>query len=661
VGQTSLPWNDSRALETIERARAVRQEASVDSALHSYRADARGFVYFFIDRADGEEPALIKADQIAIEMYWRAPDETRQRIVGLRDEKVLPTNIRYHLDHLTVVQDEFGDVIRIGDGDEVSDVTHPAAPGSDAVYDFRLTDSLTIAFPGAGADTVRVYEVQVRPKDFTRPGFVGTLFLDRSSGAIVRMNFTFTAASYVDPYLDYIRISLDNALWEGRHWLPYRQEAELRRELPQLDFLGGSVIRGRFEIGGYELNEDLSEAVFRSPRISAVPVAQRQAFPFERALFDDLEEQGLVPPPSLEEVRRQAVEMGAGRYLRGLAPARAYLPSASDALRYNRAEGLFLGAGVSFLPIPDLALRVHGGYAFSARHVSGTLEVRGTAPGPRMGLAAYANSLRDIGPIPGASGALNTLSVLLGGADYLDPYFASGVRATLPAWSTLVGRLTPASLVGSVSLERHRAATLAVNAAEGRFRPVRLVDEGDLLAADVRFDAGRRAGGWQLGSLLRYGVFDGDGYGRAQLEVGWARDGAWRDLALSSALHAGAVTGAAPAQELFLLGGRETLLGHPYRAFVGERFWLARLGASRTVFPPLLTARAFASAGWTGMGDRALPLGWTGAPTDGVKGSVGAGLGLAWNVLHLDVGRGLGPGGGWGVSISSSRRFRSWL
>ena len=53
-------------------------------------------------------------------------EETRQRIVGMRDQKVLPTNIKYHLDHLTVVQDDFGDVIRIGDGDEVSTVLHPA-------------------------------------------------------------------------------------------------------------------------------------------------------------------------------------------------------------------------------------------------------------------------------------------------------------------------------------------------------------------------------------------------------------------------------------------------------------------------------------------------------------------------------------------------------
>ena len=101
----------------------------VDTALRSYQADARGYVYFFIDRPDTGERTLVKADQIALDVYWQAPNQTRQRIVGLRDRKVLPTNIHYHLDHLTVVQDDFGDLIRLGDGDEVAAVLHPLGPG----------------------------------------------------------------------------------------------------------------------------------------------------------------------------------------------------------------------------------------------------------------------------------------------------------------------------------------------------------------------------------------------------------------------------------------------------------------------------------------------------------------------------------------------------
>ena len=265
--QSGDGWNGSRALELVEQARGLRQATAIDSAFQAYEADARGYVYFFLDRPDSDERNLVKTDQIALKLFWRAPDETKQRVIGLRDEKKLPTNIRYHLDHLTVVQDDFGDLIRLGDGDEVAAVTHPVARGAERVYDFRLADSLTISLPGPTPD-IRVYEVEIRPKDPDASGVIGSIFLQRGSGAIIRMNFTFTPASYVDRNLDYIRISMDNSVWDGRYWLPYRQEVELRRELPVIDFLAGSVIRGRFEIRDYQFNPPLGDHIFSGgPRL----------------------------------------------------------------------------------------------------------------------------------------------------------------------------------------------------------------------------------------------------------------------------------------------------------------------------------------------------------------------------------------------------------
>ena len=344
LAQVPERWNDARALALVERAREVRESVVIDSAFHSYRGEARGYVYFFIDRPDSDDRTLVKADQIALDVFWQAPNDIRQQIVGLRDAKVLPTNIRYHLDHLTVVQDDFGDFIRLGDGDEVEQVLHPVGPASEDKYDFLLADSLTISY-GGGAKEVRVYELRIRPRDYDAPGFVGSIFLDRASAAIVRMNFTFTPAAYVDPYLDYIRISLDNALWEGKYWLPYRQEVELRRELPVLDFLAGSIIRGRFEIGGYEFNADMPPAVRLGRRVTSVSAAERAAFPFERGLFDDLQEDGLASSPSMAEIRERASQILRQRFSSGLSPIRLYFGSASDLSRHNRAEGQFLGRG----------------------------------------------------------------------------------------------------------------------------------------------------------------------------------------------------------------------------------------------------------------------------------------------------------------------------
>jgi hypothetical protein len=230
VGQTAAAapaWDSPRALELVEAARARRLLPAQDTTLRNYSAKAEGFVYFYLDRSETEERTLVKVDQVALEVFWAPPNRTKQRIVGMRDMSRLPNRMHYHLDHLTVVQDGFGDVIRMGDGDEVADVPHPAAPGSDSIYEFRLADSLTLQLPGA-AQPIRVYEMQVRPRRVDRSALVGSVFVDRADGDIVRMTFTFTPASYVDRRLDYISVSLDNGLWEGRYWLPHEQTLQIR-------------------------------------------------------------------------------------------------------------------------------------------------------------------------------------------------------------------------------------------------------------------------------------------------------------------------------------------------------------------------------------------------------------------------------------------------
>jgi hypothetical protein len=63
-------WNGPRALELVERARDRRRQPVADSTLRSYRADVTGHVYFFIDREDDPEPVLLRADQVALELYW---------------------------------------------------------------------------------------------------------------------------------------------------------------------------------------------------------------------------------------------------------------------------------------------------------------------------------------------------------------------------------------------------------------------------------------------------------------------------------------------------------------------------------------------------------------------------------------------------------------
>jgi len=651
AGVAQEGWDDDNVLELIRRARAVRQSIVVDSGLVSYSADARGYVYFFVHRDGTEERNLVKTDQVALEVYWRAPDQARQRIVGLRDEKELPTDIHYHLDHLTVVQDDFGDRIRLGDGDEVSAVIHPLAPGSDEVYEFRLADSLTVRFMGL-AEPIRVYEIQVRPRDLDQPGFVGSVFVDRSTGAVVRMRFTFTPSSYVDPYLDYIRISLDNALWDGRYWLPHQQEVELRREVPFFDFPMGTVIRGRFRITGYELNEPLSDRLFAVPRVTSAPEAALDAFQFEQDLYAEIEAEGLGPAPDLDEIRDEATSLARNRYLGGLGPLRLYTPAVSSVLRYNRAEGTVVGGGVSYRPGASLGLRASAAYAFGREQGQVRVAADGGQRWPDSYLVVSLNVPRDIGPIAAASGAVNTITSLAGQNDFQDLYFSSGVHARqgvdLPgAWKLDV----------TTRWERQRSATDVVSGGSGSsFRPVLETADGDLLALDV--DLGRRVeSGFDADASVTVASFEGTSFSVAKAGLGWSRKWLQRRGSVETRLEAGMTTDDAPPQSLFLLGGRSTMPGYDFRGFVGDRYWFARADGTVALAWPWLTARGFAAAGGTSLARDALPLGWPGEAPQGARTSLGVGVDLFWDVVRVEMGRGLSEGGAWEFNLFASKRF----
>ena len=425
-GDTANGWNGRAALALMERARARREQPRGDSALRNYSAKATGFVYFYLDRNEADDKTPVKVDQVALELYWAAPNLTKQRIVGLRDKSLLPNRMYYHLDHLTVVQNGFGDVIRLGDGDEVSDVPHPAAPRSDTVYDFRLADSLRLNFPPQ--PPVRVYEIQVRPRRTDRPALVGSIFIDQASADIVRMTFTFTPASYVDRRLDYINISLDNGLWSGSYWLPNEQYVEIRRQIPELDFVAGAVIKGRLRVYDYKFNQPLPRDFFFGRGIEAASQEERERFQFEEDILAGLNREELSAIPQINVLRAEAIRLIRGRKLSGLPPLRLHVPNTSSIVRYNRSEGLYLGLGARYKPALPIRFDALAGYAFAARKPGGSLSLRwDPTEETNVTWRGYYREPRDLDITPALPGALNTISSFFG-EDYQDVYYARGAE-----------------------------------------------------------------------------------------------------------------------------------------------------------------------------------------------------------------------------------------
>ena len=642
-------WNSADARALADRAITRRVGAAADTSLHDYRAQAHGFLFFLGTFGEGltEPPRLIKADQLELEVYWKAPGASKQRIVGWRDRAELPTDIVYHQDHLGIVQNGFGKTIRLGDGDEVQDVPHPLAAGGPLLYDYAVEDTLTLTLPD---HQVRVVQLSFRPKEYRASRIVGTAYLDLSSGDLVRLAFNFTPAAYRDPSLEDVSVVLDNALYAGRWWLPRHQEIEIRRHAMMLDLPARGIIRGRWEVDNYQFNSGLTAAWFAGPEITVAPQSVRDSFPW-RTTLDSAE--GPVAEPIRKNdlaALRSEVARVAGRHAlsswrhNGLA-----VRSLSDLLRVNRVQGVVPGAGWVWRGEEGtLEGRLRASYGFADRRLDGALTVRFALGARRLAVEAY-REVRDVADRPVVSPVMNSIASQEFGDDYGDYARVTGGRVALdgslggPAtWRIGVARETPATL------------TVRAAPASGVYRPnpalggptvslvtLALSRSGAGLAVrhdhafDVSLEAGRSDANARYARLAAVG--------QLLLPLGGTR--------LLVRGEGDAATVDVPAYRTFVLGGRGTLLGDDFRAWGGRHVALLHVewripapfpsislgAAART--PGSITLAPFIAAGWADAPVANTP--WRATP--GAR--VTTGLGLEWlGVFRLEVGYGAQSG-----------------
>lgn len=665
-------WNDARTRALVERATERRALQLADTGLVDYKATAHGYVTFLAQFGEGfpEPPKIVKADELGLEVYWRAPDLSKQRIMGRRDTLLLPTDINYHRDHLGIVQNNFRNIIRIGEGDEVRDVPHPLSPTGLEVYDFAIRDSLQIRL---GPRVLDVYAVLVRPKDDRQARAVGAVYIDRETGEVVRMAFSFTRAALIDKDLEDVSVVLENALIEGRFWLPRRQEIEIRRTGSWLDYPARGIIRGRWEICCYAVNVGISPAYFSGPEIVMAPPAEQaqNPFPFAGHILDSL-------PPDVravtdEDVRKVQEEARALVRAQARSRSRSLALSArhiSDLARFNRVEGLALGTGFLQRLGGGLALLASGRYGFSDREFKGrgALEYR-TGAGSSLILGAE-RQYRDVADEQETSLLRNTIAAQEFGSDYTDTYDMRGISLSgslaRPGWRPSL----------EYAYERHRPLLVNARPASGTFEST--IPAVPLRQSRLTLGLDRPTslafGGLELGfhisvtgtSRTRSGASPSSQLLRPSLGIDVQRPIGSSRL-LFHTIGAGVLTGdAVPAQHLVYLGGPNSGPGYEFHEFVGRggmsqrvewRFLapfvaipLGRYGRA----PATITLAPFATAVWI---DRSAPFkparqGWYPA--------IGLGALTVFDVLRLDVARGL-RGGRWTFSVDVGRDFWSVL
>lgn len=666
-------WNNAPTLELVARAIGRRTAQLADTGLADYRAVAHGYLTFLAQLGDGfpDPPQIVRADELAVEVYWRAPNQSKQRLIGRRDTLVLPTDIAYHRDHLAIVQNNFPAIIRIGDGDEVRDVPHPLSVAGQSAYDYATADSLTIR---VGDRTWEVICVEVRPRDDRLARVVGTLYLDRESAAVVRLALTFTRAALIDPALEDVSIVLDNGLVDGRFWLPRRQEIEIRRTGTWLEFPARGVIRGEWDLCCVEVNRGVPVERLAAPEFSSASPAELAAYRFPGRLADSLAArvQAAGQGRPAEALHARAEELVRRSAMRREAGVRAAATRVSDFVRVNRVEGLALGGGFGAVLPGGATLRASARYGIDDQLVKYRFTLGRSIRSARLTVSAF-DEYRDAAVVPEMSGVGNSLAAQEFGSDFSDDYRARGLGLALTGggawrWSATVDRLLESALEVHASPSRgtYRPA-LAADALDGTRAAARLThsagnDDGSAVMIDATVGAvwsPRSTRGPASPSPRVFRDSAGGDYLRAIIRASAVRPvqyGAWH----LSLIAAGGMRNELNAQDEVRFGGPITAPGyaaHSLRAPAGAMVraeWqvtvgslplnLGRFGRTRS---PVALAPFVAGAWRTGIkpGEQAQSR------------SVGIGMLTAFHLIRLDVARGVDRGGAWSVYADFGR---SW-
>ncbi len=669
---------DSPAADALVN-RAVARRAHVDSTLRAWTGDATGTLQFLVELGNSTvlPPRVVKLVELASLVRWQAPGITQQRIIGRRDTMLLPGDVGFYNDRYGVVTNNLGDKIRLGDGHDVRDLPHPLSPSGRPTYAFAISDSISIAVPGR---KVEAYELLLRPRDPDAPGMVGSMYLDRETGDLVRLAVTFTRAAILDQRIERLALVLENLLVEGRYWLPYRQEMEVVRGSTWFDFPVEGIVRARWLVTNHIAYADSATpppllstngrpvVANSSTRITLAPPEERDTYEWHEPILSALgPTEQAVTAAEVQSVQQQAEKLVQQSVLDRATHASIGGRGISDFAHVNRVEGLGLGIDgrVGLGGAWRAGARV--AYGFSDEQLKGGLDISWRAT-PTMRLSAFGGrAYRDAGDVAEVSGVRNTLAAQILGDDDTDPYdvYAAGLAL----------RVEPGgAYTWEARLSAERQESLSVNASpwSGTYGPTIPALELDALRLDLTLTRQRDAVG-SSGSTLGWSV-------SGRLEAIDPRDGSPNAVIARAAAsliydrpvgppllhletHAGAVGGGTvPSQELVRLGGMVTGPGDSYHAFAA-RYGISQRAELRIPVPfvslPLLKygkspARATLAPYGTlvCVADRVAQAG--GSSANGCYPSVGLGFLMLFDVLRFDVAYGFREGG-WRFGVDAGR------
>jgi hypothetical protein len=495
---------------------------------------------------------------------------------------------------------------------------------------------------------------------------------------------SFTRAALLDPQLEDISIVLENGLIGTRFWLPRHQEIEIRRTGTWFDYPVRGIIRGRWEVSDYQLNEKIPAVVFTGPEFQQMPAAVLKAYPWHGGILDSLPpDVAVTSDADVRRVQAEARALVREQALNRAEETRLSARGLSDFATVNRVQGLAVGAGVEQHLAAGFSVAARPQFGIDDRTLRGSASLDwANATGTTVSLYAR-RVLADARDEPERSGIINSLAAQEFGSDATEPYDLEAAGLTLRApWMGLRWTLGAAA-------ERHEAVSVHARPALGGFAPT--IAATDYSPVHVSVRAERDAADTVFGIGYTWAV---------QLDAWHAPEDKCPLAGTSSpcavpppVVHRGSVIADAArafgpvalvshtdfavadageyqvaAQQLVYFGGPVTAPGYPLHGLVGSRGVSQRVearipvpfyGFSLGTFgraPARATLAPFYNV--VSIDPAAAPVTVNGITRDSrLFPSLGVGLIGFFDLVRLDVARGLLHDGRWTFSIDFAREF----
>ena len=688
----STAYLDARARDLVQRARERR--TSAEETITDYHAQVQERISLGL-RALRRDRTFYQRE-MAARLAWHRDGPDTVTMLGAREAIPviyrgvrLPEDLERDAPDLGFEPGRGRMSVGIGDSEFVYD---PLAPGSESRYRFQSGDTTIITLQGGR--TIRLLELRIIPRRDDFHLLTGSFWLEDEHAALVRAVFRPARpwdmerdlaqedakdAQDIPGFLKPIRaevryITAEYALIEGKWWLPRLVAVDavatagtllatpLRYERVYSDFDVVTAPPGTPRPGVAAGEDSVAADTTPTPADSAAIAAcqgragcrctRRRCHTAVVVVPDDTASLLASPllPKSFDDAgpflsSGEARELGRAVGVLPQTPWHAHAPSLSlgpggaGLVRYNRIEGLSIGARLG-LDFGRLTSDVTARVGVSDGWPNLELGLGHESPYVSVRLAAY-RRLAAANPDARPLGIGNSLGSLFLGRDDGVYYRSWGGELLLrPAataahsyeWRLFAEWQRPADKETDLSLphllrDRHRfRPNIAATAARELGTSLVLRGARGVSTRGITIGA-------ELGMAASLGTYD---FARASVTTRLTTPLPQRLLGALE-LAAGATGGSAPLQSLWYLGGPASLRGYPGGAIAGPDFWRARVEVA-TASPGVRLA-TFADAGWAGVGTAFA----TGRPLV----AVGIGASFLDGILRFDLARALVIPKGW--------------